>query len=74
MSLLSVIIWTVYAVLLLLAMIYAGIIVYHVLKYRDDDLPREQFQHSNKALAIYLGLSGLVVLLSLIITISMLLL
>jgi heme/copper-type cytochrome/quinol oxidase subunit 2 len=59
-----IIIWTVYFVLVFLALVYAGLIVYHIFKYRYDDLPREQGQYAGKALAIYLGLSGLILLLS----------
>lgn len=68
----SIIIWTVYFVLLFVALVYAGLIVYHIFKYRYDDLPREQAQYAGKALAIYLGLGGLAVLLSLFIALLIL--
>lgn len=69
----SIIIWAVYIVLLLLAIIYAGLIVYHIFKYRYDDLPREQGQYAGKALAIYLGLGGLILLLSIFVALLILL-
>jgi hypothetical protein len=68
-----VIIWIVYFVLLLLALAYAGVIVYHILKYRYDDLPREQGQYAGRALAIYLGFGGLTLLLSIVIALAMIL-
>ncbi|MBN2585313.1 hypothetical protein JXA59_01535 [Patescibacteria group bacterium] len=67
-------IWVIYFVLLILSLLYTGVIVYHVLKYRYDDLPREQGQYAGRALAVYLGLIGLILLLSIIIALSMLLL
>lgn len=67
-----IIIWIVYFVLLLIALAYAGVIVYHILKYRYDDLPREQGQYANQVLVVYGGLGGLVLLLSIVIALSML--
>ncbi|MFA5270155.1 MAG: hypothetical protein WC400_00860 [Patescibacteria group bacterium] len=68
-----VIIWIIYFVLLLLSLIYAGVIIYHILKYRYDDLPREQGQYAGRALALYLGLGGLTLLLSIVIALFMIL-
>lgn len=68
-----IIVWTTYFVLLLIALVYAGLIVYHIFKYRYDDLPREQGQYAGKALAIYLGLGGLILLSSIFIALLILL-
>jgi len=68
-----IIIWTAYFVLVFLALVYAGLIVYHIFKYRYDDLPREQGQYAGKALAIYLGLGGLILLSSIFIALLILL-
>jgi len=68
-----IIVWVIYVVLLLLALIYSGIVVYHVLKYRfDDDLPREQGYYAGLALAVYLSLSGLILLTSIMIAMYLL--
>ena len=72
-NLLNIVALVVYFVLLLLVLIYGGIVVYHVLKYRfDDDLPKEQGYYAGRALAVYLGLSGLVLLTSIVTALFML--
>ncbi|OGB74796.1 hypothetical protein A2810_00590 [candidate division Kazan bacterium RIFCSPHIGHO2_01_FULL_49_10] len=68
-----VVVWIIYFILLLLSLIYAGVIVYHILKYRYDDLPREQAQYAGRALSIYLGLGGLTLLLSIVVALFMIL-
>jgi len=68
-----IIIWTAYFVLVFMALVYAGLIVYHIFKYRYDDLPREQGQYAGKAMAIYLGLGGLILLSSIFIALLILL-
>jgi len=64
--------WAIYLLLLLISLVYAGIIVYHVLKYRYEDLPREQGQYAGRALAVYLGLGGFTLLLSIVIALFIL--
>jgi len=68
-----IIVWIIYFVLLFISLFYAGVIIYHVLKYRYDDLPREQGQYAGRALALYVGLGGLLLLLSIVIALSMIL-
>lgn len=66
--------WIAYALLILLALLYASVIVWHIIKYRYDDLPRDRSgQSANRALALYLGFGGLVLLVSIVIALSMLL-
>lgn len=69
-----IVVWTIYTILLVISLIYAGVIVYHILKYRYDDLPREQAQYAGRALSTYLGLGGLTLLLSIVIALFLLLL
>ena len=59
---------TVYGVLLLIALGFAGVIVYHyhVLKYYRQDFPEEQAQHAVKMLWVYLTVSGIILVGSII--------
>lgn len=67
---------TIYGVLLLAALVFAGIIVYHyhVLKYYRQDFPEEQAQYAIKALWVYLIINGSIligsIVLALILTLT----
>lgn len=59
---------TVYGVLLLVALGFAGVIIYHyhVLKYYRKDFPEDQAQHAVKALWIYIIVSGTILIVSIV--------
>ena len=60
---------TIYIVLLLVALSFAGIIIYHyyVLKHHRADFPSREGQCAQKALWIYLIIGGTVLIASIII-------
>ncbi|OGB74202.1 hypothetical protein A2V68_00275 [candidate division Kazan bacterium RBG_13_50_9] len=62
---------TVYLVLLLMALIYAGIVIYHVAKYRQDDLPPRQGYYALKILWLYLIVVGVVLIASISLAVVM---
>lgn len=56
---------TIYVVLLLLALLYSGVISYHVLKYRSE-LPQRESQRALTVLIFYLLAGGSLLVISLI--------
>ena len=61
-----------YIILLLIAAVYAGVIIYHILKYHHEDLSPRRAAYSKKALWMYIiiGTSILVVSIGLAIIFS----
>ena len=59
---------TVYGVLLLVALAFAGVIIYHyhVLKYYRKDFPEEQAQYAVKALWVYIIVNGSILMISIV--------
>lgn len=55
----------VYAVLLLLALLYSGVITYHVVKYRSQ-LPQQESKRALAVLVCYLLAGGTLLVISLI--------
>jgi len=60
---------TIYIVLLIIALGFAGIIVYHyyILKHRRADFPSKERQYALRALWIYLIVGGTILIVSIII-------
>jgi len=55
-----------YIVFLLIALIYSGIIIFHVVKYHREDLYPVKTQHARKALWIYVIISSIILMASII--------
>ena len=48
----------------MITVIYAGVIVYHVLKYHHEDLSPRRALYSKKALGIYITVSAILLVVS----------
>lgn len=55
-----------YIILLLIALIYASIIIYHILKYHREDLSPRQASYAKKALWVYITVSGFILIISIV--------
>lgn len=60
-----------YIIILLITVIYAGIIIYHVLKYHYEDLSPRRVLYSKKVLGIYITVSTILLVVSIGVAIIM---
>lgn len=56
-----------YIILLLIALVYSGVIIYHMLKYYQEDLSPRRASYAKKALWLYITVSGFILVMSIII-------
>ena len=61
------IILTGYIILLLIALVYSGVIVYHILKYHKEDLSPRRAIYAKKALWVYIAVGGIILIVSIVV-------
>jgi len=67
----NIILLTGYIILLLITVIYAAVIIYHVLKYHHEDLSPRRALYSKKVLGIYITVSTILLIVSIGVAIIM---